>query len=314
MIARPLTDLSDDELVARFRSGDDAPFDEIHRRYRGPLHRLRAAHAQGTGHDADDVVQDAFIRAYRGLRVTDRPMALRPWLYMIVRNRALDELRSPQRAGAYDDEFALNAVPTTDAAQCVQERDEMRRLVAEIARLPERQRMALVMREFDGCSHVETARRLQHDRARDEVADHPRALEPRRGGARGLTRARRGAARRSRTVDVTQIEDALGRLEEGLSEARAAAELLREGDVTRGRRSQRGGRRDGARDRRAEGPHERRYRVARPHAAAHAVERSRLQARAPRSRRGRAARHQKGRRMQSARERAGHRAMRERDG
>jgi RNA polymerase sigma factor (sigma-70 family) len=88
-------------------------------------------------------------------------MALRPWLYMIVRNRALDELRSPQRAGAYDDEFALNAVPTIDAAQCAEERDEMRQIVSEIARLPERQRMALVLREFDGCSHVETARRLQ---------------------------------------------------------------------------------------------------------------------------------------------------------
>jgi RNA polymerase sigma factor (sigma-70 family) len=113
-----------------------------------------------TGHDAEDVVQDAFIRAYRGLRVTDGPMTLRPWLYMIVRNRALDELRSPQRAGTFDDAFALEAVPTPDAAQCLQERDEMRRLVEEIGRLPERQRMALVLREFDGCTHVETAQRL----------------------------------------------------------------------------------------------------------------------------------------------------------
>jgi RNA polymerase sigma factor (sigma-70 family) len=161
MIARPLADLSDDELVARFRSGDDAPFDEIHRRYHRQLTAFARRILSRSGHDADDIVQDAFIRAYRGLRVTDRPMALRPWLYMIVRNRALDELRSPPRAGAYDDEFMLNAVPTADAAQCAQERDEMRRLVAEIARLPERQRMALVMREFDGCSHVETARRLQ---------------------------------------------------------------------------------------------------------------------------------------------------------
>jgi RNA polymerase sigma factor (sigma-70 family) len=88
-------------------------------------------------------------------------MALRPWLYMIVRNRALDELRSPQRAGAFDDEFALNAVPSADAADRVEQRAEMRQLVEEIARLPERQRMALVMREFDGRSHVETAQRLR---------------------------------------------------------------------------------------------------------------------------------------------------------
>jgi RNA polymerase sigma factor (sigma-70 family) len=161
MFAHPLTTLSDDDLVARFRRGDDAPFDEIHRRYRAPLIAFARRMLSATGHDADDVVQDAFIRAYRGLRATDRAMTLRPWLYMIVRNRALDELRSPRRAGAYDDEFALNAVPTADTAQCVEQRDEMRQLVAEIARLPERQRMALVMREFDGCSHVETARRLR---------------------------------------------------------------------------------------------------------------------------------------------------------
>ncbi|MGH2942709.1 MAG: RNA polymerase sigma factor [Solirubrobacteraceae bacterium] len=160
MFAHTLTTMSDDDLVARFRSGDDAPFDEIHRRYRGALLAFARRMLHGTGHDADDVVQDAFIRAYRGLRVTDRPMALRPWLYMIVRNRALDELRAPRRAAPCD-EFVLDAVPAPDAAQCAQQRDEMRRLVAEIARLPERQRMALVLREFDGCSHVETARRLR---------------------------------------------------------------------------------------------------------------------------------------------------------
>jgi RNA polymerase sigma factor (sigma-70 family) len=160
MPAHPLTTLSDDDLVARFRSGDDAPFDEIHRRYRGALLAFARRMLRGTGHDADDVVQDALIRAYRGLRATDRPMALRPWLYMIVRNRALDELRAPRRGGARD-ELGLDAVPAPDAAQCAQQREEVRRLVAEIARLPERQRLALVLREFDGCSHVETARRLR---------------------------------------------------------------------------------------------------------------------------------------------------------
>ena len=160
MTAAPLCTLSDDELVARFRSGDEAPFSEIHRRYAGALLAFARRMLRATGHDAEDVVQDAFIRAYRGLRATDRPMALRPWLYMIVRNRALDELRTPQRA-AFDDEFALDAVPSADAASCVEQRDEMRQLVEEIARLPERQRMALVLREFDGCSHVETAQRLR---------------------------------------------------------------------------------------------------------------------------------------------------------
>jgi RNA polymerase sigma factor (sigma-70 family) len=160
MIAAPLTSRTDDELVARFRAGDDAAFTAIHDRFRSPLLSFARRMLRGTGHDAEDVVQDAFIRAYRGLRVTDRPMVLRPWLYMIVRNRALDELRSPQRTDCFDDQVGLASVPATDPAQCVAERDEMRQLVAEIGRLPERQRMALVLREFDGRSHAETARAL----------------------------------------------------------------------------------------------------------------------------------------------------------
>jgi RNA polymerase sigma factor (sigma-70 family) len=161
MIAAPLISLSDDDLVARFRAGDDAAFTEIHRRFRSQLVAFARRMLRGSGHDAEDVVQDAFIRAYRGLRVTDRAMALRPWLYMIVRNRALDELRTPQRSDCYDDTAGLIAVPANDPAQRCAERDEMRRLVAEIGRLPERQRMALVLREFDGRTHAETARALR---------------------------------------------------------------------------------------------------------------------------------------------------------
>jgi RNA polymerase sigma factor (sigma-70 family) len=160
MTAQPSTTLSDDQLVSRFRAGNDAAFSEIHRRYRTALTAFARRMLNGSGHEADDIVQDAFIRAYRGLLVTDRPMVLRPWLYMIVRNRALDELRTPRRGGCYDDEVVLTAVPDADPAHCVAEREEMRELVAEIGRLPERQRMALVMREFDGRSHAETAHAL----------------------------------------------------------------------------------------------------------------------------------------------------------
>jgi RNA polymerase sigma factor (sigma-70 family) len=161
MIAPPLSTLTDDQLVARLRTGDDAAFSEIDRRFRTALTAFARRMLHGSGCDADDVVQDALIRAYRGLRVTDRPMALRPWLYMIVRNRALDELRTPRRADAYDDELRMRAVPEADPARCFAVRDEMRQIVAEIGRLPERQRIALVMREFDGRSHAETARALQ---------------------------------------------------------------------------------------------------------------------------------------------------------
>jgi RNA polymerase sigma factor (sigma-70 family) len=160
MIATPLAAQSDERLVARFRAGDDAAFTVVHDRYRTPLVEFARRMLRNTGHDADDVVQDAMIRAYRSLRATDRPMALRPWLYMIVRNRALDDLRAPRRADAFDDEARIAVVPDADPAHRIAERDELRHLVAEIGRLPERQRLALVLREFDGRTHAETARAL----------------------------------------------------------------------------------------------------------------------------------------------------------
>jgi RNA polymerase sigma factor (sigma-70 family) len=150
--------LTDERLVAAIRAGDDDAFAAIHDRYRDRLVAFARRLLAGTGHDAEDVVQDAFIRALAGLRATDAEMNLRPWLYMIVRNRAMDELRRPTRVAAELDDVAhLRPVEDLDPAVRVVERERFRRVVDGIGRLPERQRMALVMREMDGASHVEMA-------------------------------------------------------------------------------------------------------------------------------------------------------------
>ena len=155
-----LSSVSDDELVTRVRCGNDDAFAEIFRRYRAPLRSFAARILAGTSQDADDITQDAFIRAHRGLLVTSKPITLRPWLYMIVRNQAIDVLRALRSPGSLtEDEWQLEAV-NCDPADRMAERDEVRELVAQIGLLPERQRMALVMREFDGRSHEETARLL----------------------------------------------------------------------------------------------------------------------------------------------------------
>jgi RNA polymerase sigma factor (sigma-70 family) len=157
----PCTLLSDERLVSLVRSGSDDAFAAIHDRYRDRLLAFARRLLAGTGHDAEDVVQDAFIRALAGLRATDAEMHLRPWLYMIVRNRAMDELRRPSRVAAELDDIAhLRPVEDADPALRAIERELLRDVVAEIGRLPERQRLALVMRELDGASHVEMSRRL----------------------------------------------------------------------------------------------------------------------------------------------------------
>ena len=164
MLSTPLPLLPDTELVALVRTGSDAAFSAIVARYRDRLVGFAARLLRGTGHDAEDIVQDAFIRALAGLRATEAEMHLRPWLYMIVRNRAMDELRRVGGgrfiAAELEDVEHLFAVEDADPARRAAERELLNDVVAEIGRLPERQRLALVMRELDGATHAEMSAQL----------------------------------------------------------------------------------------------------------------------------------------------------------
>lgn len=153
----PFDRCEDPELVAAFRSGSEAAFSEMHHRYAEPLVAFAGRMLRGTGLDPEDVVQDAFIRAHLALRATDRPMALRAWLYMITRNRALDGLRARRPSCPLDD--ATLACPS-DPVEATLQREELDRVVADLAALPERQRLALVQRELCGTSHAALADQL----------------------------------------------------------------------------------------------------------------------------------------------------------
>jgi RNA polymerase sigma factor (sigma-70 family) len=82
----------DDDLVARVRAGDETAFDTIYERY----HRRLLAFCQHVvgSEEAEDVLQHTFVSAYRALRRPEEPVALRPWLYTIARNRCLSTLRA----------------------------------------------------------------------------------------------------------------------------------------------------------------------------------------------------------------------------
>jgi RNA polymerase sigma-70 factor, ECF subfamily len=152
---------TDEQLVSRVRAGDDTAFNQIVARYRDPLLGFAARLLGGSHADADDVVQDAFIRAHKALKATDNPMALRSWLYMIVRNRAFDHHRSASsRRTETEDKLSLVALPGSDPADRALAREELEQVVATISKLPERQRLALVGRELNGHSHTELARDL----------------------------------------------------------------------------------------------------------------------------------------------------------
>jgi RNA polymerase sigma factor (sigma-70 family) len=144
----------DRRLVDLVRDGYDAAFEEIVRRYRRPLDRFAAAIVGGR---SEDVTQDAFSKALLALRGAEAEIELRPWLYRIVRNTALNDLRD--RAPMAEE---LNeAMPgARSAAAEAESRQEMRDLMDRLQALPEPQRAALVMRELEGLSHEEIAAAL----------------------------------------------------------------------------------------------------------------------------------------------------------
>jgi RNA polymerase sigma-70 factor (ECF subfamily) len=151
---------SDEELVDLVRSGDDRAFAEIHARYQPRLVGFARQLLGGAHHDAEEVVQDAFVRALRALRADDREIALKAWLYTIVRNRALDVLRRPAHTTDLEPHAAVLCDRGADPVEHALRDEELATLLADLKRLPERQRTALVMHELGGASHRAIGERL----------------------------------------------------------------------------------------------------------------------------------------------------------
>ncbi|HEU4599789.1 MAG TPA: RNA polymerase sigma factor [Solirubrobacterales bacterium] len=144
----------DGRLIGLVREGYDSAFEEIVRRYRRPLERFAAAIVGGR---SEDVTQDAFSKALLALRGSEAEIELRPWLYRIVRNTALNDIRD---RGPAPEQLSEALAGTASAAAEVERREELAELVKRLAALPEPQRAAIVMRELEGLSHEEIAAAL----------------------------------------------------------------------------------------------------------------------------------------------------------
>jgi len=144
----------DRRLVTLVREGYEAAFEEIVRRYRQPLDRFAAAIVGG---HSEDVTQDAFSKALLALRGSEAEIELRPWLYRIVRNTALNDLRDrPPAAEQLGEALAGGHSAAVEAER----REEIAELMGRLRALPEPQRAAIVMRELEGLGHEEIAAAL----------------------------------------------------------------------------------------------------------------------------------------------------------
>jgi len=149
---------SDEQLVRLFRQGNEEAFRVIHDRYRPRLFAYARQMLSGSRQDAEDALQDVFVRAYGALRANDRDVSLRAWLYRVAHNRCIDELRRP--APPSPETLELIQPSASDPIAEAEQRESLRRLVEDVRRLPEQQRSALLMREIVGMSYTELASAL----------------------------------------------------------------------------------------------------------------------------------------------------------
>ena len=148
--------LSDPELVRSFQDGDEQAFNELVRRHQDKVYILARRFAPD--HDeADEIVQESFIKVYQGLATFRGESGVFTWIYRITVNVALNAIRRKRTRQMFSLEDA--AGQTADSAEspdAVLEAKEQRLLIAEaIESLPEKQKAVFILRYYDETPYEE---------------------------------------------------------------------------------------------------------------------------------------------------------------
>ena len=164
---REIAALRDSEVVQRFLEGDDRAFDEIVGRYDTRLQNF-VARTVGDREQAEDLVQETFVRVYRHIRRFDQTRKFSTWIYTIAGNLAKNELRNRSRnplvffqtitkswnAGFWPLDWED---PKTRPDDLYRKRFLREKVNEAVKRLPEHHRTVFVLRELHGKSYEEIA-------------------------------------------------------------------------------------------------------------------------------------------------------------
>jgi RNA polymerase sigma-70 factor (ECF subfamily) len=149
-------ELDEATLAVRAGEGDVDAFEELVLRYQGPVYRL-ALRMLGGAAEAEDVTQDTFLAAWRGLPALREQGAFAGWLYRLAVNRCLNVLRA-RRPVAELDPATLRATRADEQPEAAAEAGaEAAALSAALQLLTPEQRACWVLRELQGCSYEEIA-------------------------------------------------------------------------------------------------------------------------------------------------------------
>jgi RNA polymerase sigma-70 factor (ECF subfamily) len=153
-------DASDAHIVAAVRRGDREAFRILVVRYQDVLYRY-ALRMTGQADVAADLAQAAFVKAYGNLSRCRDPERFGAWLFRILVNGCKDYLKSHRRRDASLDHRPVASAASENDPAAEVERSELRTLLDEaLARLPEPQRQAFVLKHVEGLSYEEIAELL----------------------------------------------------------------------------------------------------------------------------------------------------------
>ena len=156
----------DVELVGRARDGDDPAFNELMERHQGRVY-AHALRLMGNPQDAEEVLQDTFLQAFRNLAKFEERSRFSTWIYRIATNEALMRLRKARRKRevfledhlGLDGELPRHAIRefVRSTLDEVEDRERMRILGDLLAEMPEDYRVVFTMRDMDGLTNAEVA-------------------------------------------------------------------------------------------------------------------------------------------------------------
>lgn len=155
---------ADEQLVAKVQAGDRHSFDLLVLKYQHKVMGLVRRFVKDQS-EAEDVAQEAFIKAYRAISSFRGDSAFYTWLYRIAVNTAKNTLDARKRRPGSDididdvEEFAFSdSLRLDENPESLLASEDMHRVVEEtLAGLPEELRKALMLREFDGLSYEDIA-------------------------------------------------------------------------------------------------------------------------------------------------------------
>jgi RNA polymerase sigma-70 factor (ECF subfamily) len=159
-------ELGDAEVIARVLAGESALYEIIMRRYNERLYRVARAILRDDG-EAEDVMQDAYVRAYKSLAQFEGRSAFATWLTRIAVNEALQRRKQRLRTESIDvrngvEDHIMELAALGDSPEQNYGRQEITGILEQaIAALPEQYRVVYMLREVEEMSTEETAESLE---------------------------------------------------------------------------------------------------------------------------------------------------------